>query len=788
MKTQYIQNWQLSYLENKTVNAENFRPTTGEEVNKRLTPIKANVPGNFELDMTRENLLPDLYLGTNVLLAQKLENLHLYYNSTFDYEADDNTDDFLVFDGIDTVAEIYLDGEKIGFTENMLHSHDFPLKNLSCGKHDLLVHIFPTAVYARNFDLPAMCFGLKYNADSMQMRKAPYSFGWDIMPRIVSGGLWKEVKIEKRNRSRIENPFTYTEKVIGNIAVLKTSLKVVTDEDFIQDFNVKLQLFFNGELCSETVQRCFSANQRIETVLKNAKLWFPKNYGDANLYDVKVQLCKKGEPVDETTYRIGVRTVKLRRTSRAGENGEFCFEISGQKVFCLGTNWVPSDAFPSRQKDFDLRGLRLLDDVGCNMIRCWGGNIYPSQELYDYCDEHGIMIWQDFSFGCGHYPKDERLCALTEEEVKKTAIAYRNHPSLCVWAGDNECDTFIVHNWGKEHSTEDVDGFLDPNQNYLSRNVILRELREHDATRPYLPSSPYLDETAYAYGLPSEDHLWGPRDYFKGDFYKNPVCHFASEIGYHGCNSPESLRKFIPENSLNDMGSSSGCDNPDWLVHAAGMETTTTEKGNPYAYRIPLMISQVERIFLDKSDDLNIFAMQSQISQAEADKYFIERFRIEKWRKTGIIWWNIIDGWPQISDAVVDYYGQKKLAFHYIKRAQQPFVIIIGEPVDGKMNVTACNDLQQSVKGKYTVTNLVTGKTVQSGEIDIEKNTNCVLAKIPEIYHAFYLIEWHTNIGNGVNHHTCSLDEKWKFKNYYAMMEKAGFANEFEGFDKIESI
>lgn len=785
MKTQQIQNWQLSYLENKIVNAENFHPVTGEEVHQRLASIPAAVPGNFELDLMRENRLPNLYYGTNVLLAQRLENLHLYYTAQFDYRADADKDGFLVFGGIDTVAEIYLDGKQIGFTENMLHAHEFPLHSLPDGTHDLLVHILPTAIYARKFDLPAMCFGLKYNSDSMEIRKAPYSFGWDIMPRIVSGGLWKEVTIEQRNRSRIETPFTYTEKIKVSTATLQTALHIVSDEDFISDLDVTVQFSFNGTVCAQTSQRCFSANQRIKTTVQNAKLWFPKNYGEPNLYDVTVILRKGNTELDRVCYRTGIRTVSLLRTSCAGENGTFCFEINGQKVFCLGTNWVPSDAFPARQEAFDLRGLQLLDEVGCNMLRCWGGNIYPSQKLYDFCDEHGILVWQDFAFGCGHYPRDERLCALTKEEVKQTAIAYRNHPSLVLWAGDNECDVFVRYNHQKPLSAPSADGFLNPNQNELTRNVILHELREHDATRPYLPSSPYLDETAYACGLPSEDHLWGPRDYFKGDYYKNPKCHFASEIGYHGCNSPESLQKFIPESSLAQIGSSKGCQNPDWLVHAAGMETTTTEEGNPYAYRIALMLSQVERIFTQKSDDLKLLATQSQISQAEADKYFIERFRMDKWDKTGIIWWNIIDGWPQISDAVVDYYGQKKLAFYYIKRAQQPFVIMLGEPESGKMRVIASNDLQQSVTGNYTITNLATGKQVLSGTIDMEANTNAVLAEIPEAEHAFYLMEWHTTGGNGVNHHACSLEKKWDFNNYYTMMKKAGFASEFEGFDNI---
>lgn len=771
MITQTIDNWRFSYAENRRVNAENISPKTSEEATAIFDSFPAVVPGNFELDLMREKLLPDLYYGTNALLAQKLENLHLYYYTKFSYARDIDTDDFLVFGGIDTFADIYIDGNKIGFTENMLHSHEFSLKFLENGEHDLFVHIYPAAIYARRFYLPAMCFGMKYNSDSLSVRKAPYMFGWDIMPRIVSGGLWKSVKIEKRNRSRIDKPFTYTEKVVDGVATLKTALTIVSDEDYISDFRVKVIASFDGKVCAETEQRCFSANQRIGLQIQNAKLWYPRNYGEPNLYTVNVVLMKNGEKVDEAEYRIGIRTVKLLRTSCSGDEGEFCFEINGDKVFCLGTNWVPTDAFPSRHKEYDRRALELVRDVGCNMIRCWGGNVYPSQEVYDFCDENGIMIWQDFSFGCGHYPDDERICALTKIEVRQIVFSYRNHPSLVLWAGDNECDSFVSSSRR-----------IDPNENMLTRSVIFRELRNHDATRPYLPSSPYLDKLAYEFGKPSEDHVWGPRDYFKGDFYKNAVCHFASEIGYHGCNSPESLRKFISDDSLDDMGTSKGCKNSEWLVHAAGMETATKEEGNPYAYRIALMISQVERLFTERHKDIREFAMQSQISQAEADKYFIERFRMEKWRKTGIIWWNMIDGWPQISDAVVDWYGCKKLAFYYIKRSQQPFAMMIDEPKNGRMNLYAVNDLRKDLKGNYVITDLSVDKKVAEGEFEIRANSSEVVTCLSETDHAFYLIEWVTEEGKGKNHYVCSLGDKWRFEKYVENLKKADMYSDFEGF------
>ena len=399
---------------------------------------------------------------------------------------------------------------------------------------------------------------------------------------------------------------------------------------------------------------------------------------------------------------------------------------------------------------------------------------------YNYCDEHGIMVWQDFGLACGHYPDDERLCKLVKQEVKEIAIALRNHPSLTLWAGDNECDSFVVPYWQDGRKEGQAPAMLDPNLNKLTRDIILKELRNHDATRTYLPSSPYIDEVVYQLGLPAEDHRWGPRDYFKGEFYGSTNCHFASEIGYHGCPSPKSVEKFIPVENLPKKRIDEINTDPAWLVHAAGMETQV--ENNPYAYRLPLMISQVERIFTAVGQDLDTFARQSQISQGEAMKFFIELFRSAKWRKTGILWWNIADGWPQISDAIVDWYGCKKIGYHYIKRSQTPLCIMCREPKNSMLTLIATNDTQEEKQVAYTVENMANGETVKTGSFTIGANGICEIGEISEADGAFYLIKWTDGKVENYNHFTCKIGDKWDFEKYAECMKKAGFYDEFEGF------
>ena len=412
----------------------------------------------------------------------------------------------------------------------------------------------------------------------------------------------------------------------------------------------------------------------------------------------------------------------------------------------------------------------MLNDLGCNMVRLWGGNAYEDEELFDFCDENGILIWQDFAMACGIYPQNEAFVGKLRAEAEQVVRRYRGHCSLALWAGDNECDVF--RSWDARKS--------DLNRNILTRRVLPEVLAREDMTRPYLPSSPFVDEKAYATGLPlSEDHIWGPRDWFKGQYYSNTVCRFASEIGYHGCPEPDSLGRFLSADALSSRRFPQGeCANAEWLTHAACMEIS---KWCPYAYRIGLMAEQVQTLFGEDSEDLTRFAAESQISQAEADKYFVETFRIGKGIRTGIIWWNLIDGWPQISDAVVDYNKKKKLAYSYLKRSQTPIALMCAEPKDGEIAVYGVNDLTEPVTVSYRVQRLSDRETVLSGECAIGVDKSVRLGGIPtrEGEQEFYLLEWEytwcAKRYSGKNHYISYLEKKINLERYLRGMTLAGF-------------
>ncbi len=808
--------WSVAIIPNKTVAREGINYKTAAEVlNNPYGVIPAEVPGNFELDMMRAGLLCDLYYADNVLKAQELENRHLWYAAEFTTAPHTGCDTFLTLEGIDTAAEIFLDGELIGTSEDMFLPFTYNLRDTAPQKHGLVVHIIPALIWARRFTLPASCEPHPFNGDSLKIRKAPYMFGWDIMPRIVSAGLWKPVHIDYLPKDRIGNVFLYTRSLDSRGADMKIYCSFTLDGDFAHDYSCRVECRCRNSRVDFT-HPIMSSDSFDSFRIPEPYLWYPKNYGDQNLYDVTVTLLKGDTVCDSVSFRTGIRIVELDRTSLAGDDGEFVIKVNDKKIFCMGSNLVPTDAFPSRMRKYTRRQCDMLEDLGCNIVRCWGGNVYPDEELYDFCDEHGILVWQDFAMACGRFPEDERMRGLIEREVTHIVKKFRNHPSLAIWAGDNECDCMQPAQYINGRRVNAVD----PNTNALTRGVIPFVLRNEDHTRPYLPSSPYVDPYAFTHDLSgreqqSEQHLWGPRDFFKGDFYVNSTAHFASETGYHGCPSPDSVKRFISPGAIDKMGDGERSDNPEWMLHSS---TFRTDRYAPYNYRTSLMIRQVERLFQSEArsvecgvaDDkepssvqrqnsrsskksncikpqtennsalnspiftLEDFALRSQISQAEAKKFFIEHFRCGKWRRTGIIWWNLIDGWPQVSDAVVDWYGVKKLAYSYIRRSQAPFLMTFDEPADGKITLKAANDLQKDIAVAYSVTNLTDGRLLLSGECTVAPNSVSSVAEITEEKNAFYLIRW-TGDAEGVNHYAADIYHGLDFDLYVDNMKKAGF-------------
>ena len=715
------------------------------------TPItlSATVPGCVQLDLAEAGYLPkDLFMGENIKETEKFEEHEWWYERRFT-APEERENVYLVFEGVDCIADYYLNGQKIGESDNMMIPHELEVGCYLCdGENTLAVHLHSPMRRAREYDYTVkLLSGSPVSFESRYIRKPRHSYGWDIMPRAVTSGIWRGVRLEIRDRLWFSQLFFHTPRsgtvyyaLAGDVHAAGLELEL---EGGCGDsrFSVRRPLSFSAGFFHFSIP--------------NPKRWFPYGYGEANVYDGVARIYAEGKAVHEEAFSFGIREVVLDRAdSLNGKEGRFRFLINGVEVMCRGSNWVPLDAFHSRDAERYDEALALVKDSGCNILRCWGGNVYEDHAFFDFCDRNGIMVWQDFSMACSHYPEDEDFKRRLKKEATDIVRRLRNHPSIVLWAGDNECDSVTQR-------------LRDPNTNSLTRELLPKVIEENDPSRAFLPSSPYLSSEVYAAGGRSqefgtsiiEDHLWGPRDYFKSDYYKNNQSAFVSETGYHGCPALASIRKFItPERVWPYVN------NPEWILHSSD------QRGNDF--RVMLMEKQVRQLFGEVPTDPDEYVLASQISQAEAKKYFVERIRVARPKKTGIIWWNLLDGWPQMSDAVVDYYFRKKLAYFYIKRSQAVFTVAAGEMQNWGLPIYACNDSLTERHGRLTVKDAESGEVLYEGSFTAAANATTTITRLPLYYsdQRILLLCYETEDGADWNHFLCGYPP-FSFARYRRFLE-----------------
>jgi beta-mannosidase len=758
--------WQLAFF------PEADSPVRGPDDLAAHAPqmIAAHVPGNVELDMQAAGIIPEPFYGSNIRRLREYEFHEWWYAREFELPtppaplpATEGGDAAplpsqgmgwgrgsydLIFAGLDTLATIWLNGIEVGRAANALIEHRFDVTGaLRPGANCIVVRLGSAVNAARRFSYDAASMSWEHREEGLFIRKAPHVWGWDIMPRAVSAGIWRSVWVEERPPVAVEQMYYWTVSINAEGATLGVRFQIRTDAATTDGYWLR----FRGVCESHT----FAFDWPLEFIaggcripVSDARLWWPKGYGEPALYTVTAQLLKDGQVVAERTDRIGIRKVAVDRTETAGamwspeaaDGGvrrvdapadpasHFLFRVNDVPIMVKGSNWVPLDAFHSRDAGRVERAVGLFADLGCNMIRCWGGNVYEDARFFDLCDEAGILVWQDFAFACCRYPQTEDFLAEVRREAEHVVVKLRNHPSLAIWCGDNEIDMAYVS-----------DG-LSPEHNRLTREVIPQVVHRLDPHRAFVPSSPYVPPSvgpvANAYHRTPEQHLWGPRGYFKSPFYTLHSAHFIGEQGYHGCPNVASIRRFISPEKLWPWDN-----NPEWQEHAVYHWQHPTRDRD----RIKLMANQVRELFGHVPDDLETFALASQITQAEAKKFFIEATRLRKWRTSGILWWNVIDGWPQFSDAIVDYYFGVKLAYHYIRRAQQPVSVIIGEPGPGKrLPVIVGNDSRADADVRYRVWDADSGETAAAGEFRSRANENWQVTTLRTYAsdQRLYLIEW----------------------------------------------
>ena len=735
-------------------------PVTSPDEMKSVSfkTIPAQVPGNVELDLLAAGLIRDPMKGANVWDMRRYEGHQWCFIRSFQTpEWKQGQKVLLWFGGIDCLADIWLNGTKVGSTENMLIEHSFDVTGLleKNKENELQVIIRSAVLEAQNYLVGPLVIkgGGSVNVESVNIRKAPHMYGWDILPRLVSAGLWRNVEL------RVVDPVRFTDVhwMTVRADVERRRSEIIVDYQLKIPFNLfdkcqaNIRMKREGKEVFNRSWRVLSFAPRHSFNLSNADFWWPRGYGDPALYECEISIIdENGNILAIDKKNIGLRTVVLEYTElTTPENpGEFCFKVNGEKIFIKGSNWVPMDALHSRDGSHLEKMINMAVDLNCNMLRCWGGNVYEDHNFYDLCDKNGILVWQDFAMGCTTMPQSDDFANKIRKEIESVVVKLRNHPCIALWAGNNENDESLL--W-------QLSAFkINPNKERVSRRVIPEVLFELDPTRTYLPSSPYytqayFDANRNADLLP-ERHLWGPRGYYKAPFYTSTNAHFVSEIGYHGCPNRESLEKMFDKDFVYPWKKGTFEWNEQWQIKAVRIQ----EFSNNHDRRNDLMVNQIKELFGEVPTDLDQFIFASQAVQAEAKKFFIEFWRSAKFRRTGILWWNLRDGWPIISDAVTDYYFGKKLAYYYIQRVQKDACVIILDSDKGNHPVIAVNDTRIEKRGSVVVKDLNTKEVIFSNNFVIPVNGKTTIGFIPQNdKQTMWLIEY--SIGNEkfINHYLC---------------------------------
>lgn len=762
--------WSLAYWRQPAVPV-----TNPDSIPADAKTIEAAVPGNVELDLQHAGIIPDPMIGCNTDGLRRWEGYEWCYSRRFGtphFAAGERV--VLQLCGVDCLASVWVNGRLVGSPENALIEHAYDITGCLAagGDNELRVVIRSAVLEGQRRHLGMISIGNFPSEESVYLRKAPHSFGWDILPRLVSAGLWRSVNLVVRAEAGIRDVHHFVTglDVASRRATLYTDVQVRLPMEMMDKTQCVVTLERGGKKVAESRRAVSSPALRLTMGVGNADFWWPRGYGDAALYDATVSLVDStGKIIAADRRKIGLRQVKLEYSGiNAPESpGKFQFVVNGVPVFVRGTNWVPADALHSRDASWYDRLLSMAADLDCNMVRCWGGGVYEDSRFYDICDSLGIMVWQDFVMACTFYPQRGDFAQAVAQEVEAVVTKLRNHPCVALWAGNNEDDA--ATHWSLAALN------YDPNRDYITRTVIPRVLYEFDLTRTYLPSSPYYSEEVYRRGcreseLP-EAHLWGPRGYYKDAYYKDARNIFVSEIGYHGCPNLESLRKMMTKDCVYPWTDDKFHWNEEWIT-----KSVRRFPADGYTdYRDNLMLNQIRCVFGDVPLRIEDFIFASQSVQAEAMKFFVEMWRGRKFcDKTGIIWWNLRDGWPVISDAVTDYYCSKKLAYYYLRNVGRSVCVMINDSADGGCPLVAVNDTRRRVEGRVAVSDVATGQEVYSGSFAVDPNGRTEIAKLRVTAgQGMLLIRYDVDGAENANHYLYGAPP-FKLGEYRKWVRKAG--------------
>lgn len=712
-----------------------FNPGEGEKVGAHLPGfddsgwMDVDVPGDVHSALIRARRIPHPYDGMNIEKCRWVEDRQWWYRTTFPASALPPGGRYVLrCMGLDTFAQVYVNGVLIGESRNAFDEYEFEFQ-LDEGTDSVTVAVAfapATAVIERNDSSP---YWAAFYAPRVWARKAQMAYGWDWGPRLATVGIWRDVAITGLRRPRIESVYARTASIASDGAVVLVRVETVQDDG---DLALEAELGTEqprGEAPPVTARRrVVSDETELRLVVPDPKLWWTHDIGEPFLYNLRVRLLDGDRVLDQRDTRIGIRTIELLQEPNA-ENGtkSFTFCLNGVKLFAKGADWIPADSMigsiePERYR----RLLEMARDANMNMLRVWGGGIYEQDVFYDTCDELGLLIWQDFMFSCAAYPDhDRQFVSLVESEARTQLERLRNHPCIAIWCGNNEND------W-----IDDMGTVGEPERPFYGWSIYHKILpalcAELDPSRPYWPSSPYggNDHNDERQGDKHNWQVWAghvyPRRFGEPQrseltpegvsyrHYARDRGRFISEFGIHASPPLETLRRHIPDEELS-------YDSEQFLYRIKDPDKERKKRMMLAHTGLPRDLEDYERL--------------SMLVQAEGLKFGIEHYRRLKFDCSGTLFWQLNDCWPCISWSVIDYYLNPKAGYHYARRAYAPRLLSFCDAGD-RVELWGVNDTLKDAPIRATVVlarldGTEVGRWSLSGTIP--KNGKALLWSVPAV-------------------------------------------------------
>ena len=617
---------------------------------RSLESVDMQIPGTVLSGLLAAGKIKDPFYRTNEDATRALFWKDYVFTRTFDVDEELLAQQHIVLvcEGLDTLAEISINGTFLAKTDNMHRTWKFQAKKLlHPGKNEIqivfrsvlrFIEDYPYEAHKKINYIP--CGSMKGN---QLLRKAHSMFGWDWGPQTIDAGIFRDIYLQGYSHARIEDIRIHQQHT-KNVSV-QTS---ITLSESVPGQKLCVELSEDGadkplqtKLCKTNADGVAA----VDFVIENPKLWWPNDYGDQPLYIVRTTLLDEdGTSLESITRRIGLRTLTISQEKDEWGN-EFAFCVNGVKIFTRGGNYIPDDCLYTRitekKLDYILESCRRAH---FNCVRVWGGGYYPSDAFYDLCDEKGLIVWQDLMYACNVYDVTDAFAENCRQETYDNVRRLRHHASLGLWCGNNEIESAWDH-WG---DFQKETPYLRADYIRLFEEVLPKAVQEADGETFYWHSSP---SSGGCFDNPDDanrgdTHYW---DVWHGQKpftdYRKYFFRFCSEFGFQSFPCAKTVNSFTLEDDRN--------------IFSRVMESH--QKNDAANGKMLYYLSENLRY----PKDLTHLLYASQVLQGMAIKYGVDHWRRNRGRCMGTLYWQINDNWPAPSWSSIDYFGRWK-ALHYM--------------------------------------------------------------------------------------------------------------------------